>query len=47
MNIFTALQEEFLERIFERSPQAASHFGYTHHDTEMPSGKLEDRKKEI
>ncbi len=47
MNTFTTLQEELFERLLERHPPAASHFGYTHHDTEMPSGTLEDRKKEI
>ncbi|MBU7045868.1 MAG: hypothetical protein HXS54_05475 [Theionarchaea archaeon] len=47
MNAFTLLQEELFERLLERHPQGASHLGYTHHDTEMPSGTLEDRKKEI
>lgn len=47
MNTFTALQERFFESLLVRFPQAASHLGYTHHDTEMPSGNLEDRRKEI
>jgi uncharacterized protein (DUF885 family) len=47
MNIFTALQEEFFESLLARCPQGASDLGYTHHDTEMPSGKLEDRRREI
>jgi hypothetical protein len=44
---FDRLQEEFMMACLERHPQEASYLGYTHLDGEMPSGKLEDRIKEI
>ena len=44
---FDRLQEEFIMACLERHPQEASYLGYTHLDGEMPSGKLEDRMKEI
>lgn len=44
---FDHLQEEFITCCFERRPQEASYLGFTEYDTEMPSGKLCDRKKEI
>ena len=47
MNTFDALQEEYFETLFQQNPQVASTLGYTHHDTEMPSGKLKDRRKDI
>ena len=44
---FDALEEEFFESYLQRYPQYASYIGYTNHDTEMPSGKLENYKKGI
>lgn len=44
---FDRLQEEFITCCFERRPQEASYLGFTEYDTKMPSGKLNDRKKEI
>jgi len=44
---FDQLQEEFIEACFTRRPHSASRLGFTEYDTEMPSGKLSDRKKEI
>ncbi|KYK30716.1 MAG: hypothetical protein AYK19_17875 [Theionarchaea archaeon DG-70-1] len=47
MNTFDALQKELFEACLEKHPQEASYIGYTHHDAEMPSGKLNVYKKEI
>lgn len=44
---FDRLQEEFIQTCLERRPQDSSFLGFTDYDTEMPSGKLEDREKEI
>lgn len=44
---FDQLQEEFIRECMERRPQDASYLGFTKYDTEMPSGKLPDREKEI
>jgi uncharacterized protein (DUF885 family) len=47
MNEFELLQEEYVECVLTLHPEMATFLGYTTHDTEMPSGKLEDVKKEI
>lgn len=47
MNTFDALQEVFVETFLETHPQTASYIGLTTYDTEMPSGTLNNRKKEI
>lgn len=44
---FDMLQEEFVAACFERHPEVASYLGFTEYDTEIPSGNLSDRKKEI
>lgn len=47
MKAFDHLQEEFIHTCLERRPQDASYLGFTQYDAKMPSGKLEDREKEI
>ena len=47
MKEFDRLQQEFIETCFEKHPDVASHLGFTEYDEKMPSGKLNDRKKEI
>ena len=44
---FDRLQEEFTTACLERRPQESSYLGFTEHDTDMPSGKLSDREREI
>ncbi|MBU7018186.1 MAG: DUF885 domain-containing protein [Theionarchaea archaeon] len=44
---FDRLQEEFITACLERRPQESSYLGFTNHDTDMPSGRLSDREKEI
>lgn len=44
---FDVLQEKFVSVCFHRHPEVASYLGFTEYDTEIPSGKLNDRKKEI
>jgi uncharacterized protein (DUF885 family) len=44
---FDMLQETFIAACFDRHPEVASYLGFTEYDTEIPSGKLSDRKKEI
>jgi uncharacterized protein (DUF885 family) len=46
-NAFDRLQEEFITECLRRRPQESSYLGFTEHDTEMPSGRLQDREKEI
>jgi hypothetical protein len=44
---FDIIQEKFVTACFDRHPEVASYLGFTEYDTEIPSGKLSDRKKEI
>jgi hypothetical protein len=44
---FDILQERFVTACFDRHPEVASYLGFTEYDTEIPSGILSDRKKEI
>ncbi len=44
---FDQLQEELVETWFKRRPQEASYLGFTEYDTQLPSGKLSLREKEI
>ncbi len=47
MDTFDTVRHEFFEAYLERRPQIASLLGYTNRDTEMPSGHIRDRRKEL
>ncbi len=44
---FDRLQEDFITACLERHPQESTYLGFTEYDTEMPSGDLKNREKEI